>query len=1075
MNARLRVTDLDGPVRMLAGPGTGKTQLLVDLYTELVAGGHAGRGEILVLTFSTAAASEIARRVDERLRDSYDRAWISTFHSFCARLLREHRPDPRRTLMNGFQEQVAMRQVLLEMDPAHLGLLAAVSNSAAFVQDALAFVALIKQNRVHPAELSLLAEVSGTERLRGLATIYAAYQARIESAGLCDFRDLVSDAIGLLDARPDVLGSLQRRFRHVLIDEFQDVDPAQFHLLRTLAPPAAQPNLLVVGDPDQAIYGFRGTVPSLLSEDFGRVYGGSSLHMDQSRRCPPSVLEAAGRVLDATQPQVHQVLSADGSGPARAVQVVGEATGIDEATFVAREIKRLLLERPELQPAGIAVLLRSTSVQSGPFEEAIRALGVPYEVVGVGSLGRNEVVRFLLTYLRALHDPQADDAMERLLGSGLSGVGHRAAGRLRRHAVEEGRAFPKVVRRLLHCLHDEDPEAYPLPWAPGDDAQAGATPAEGEQRRPPDFLPYLSAGERRAIHAAVAAYYGLRRRARHLPLRALAYAVLLEAGVMERLLRLQVEEPERDRALHDLRAALDAFEDLEAVWERLLGARPLLGDVAPQLETWITRALDEAEPASGRGAGVQIMTVHQSKGLEFDAVFLSGFARGLLPLTARPHPILEEEDQPWLERHLQGFRPSWASDGAAHTAEEARLAYVGMTRSRGLLYLTFADEYDEPAGPSPFLELAMLEASGRQRHSDGGPMEPGSVLTLAEAETLLVGQALEGPARRQLAGLGIDLDWVADPQAGQPFRPYLERPQHVDPGHFSPTTINDYLRCPRLYFYNAHPGVAAPPRTVELERGSFLHRVLEDFHSREAEWRTLASELQRDWLEAALAPHLTAYLDRVENVLDRKAEEQEVRRILSNYIEFATRWQPIRRMGTLVTEKKFFLDVEGSQIRGKIDRIIDTGDGTCEVVDYKTGRGLGIERTYERYFGSELYDVQLAMYYLACQEGVDADGNRIGLQPRFLSLWFPKDRVYGSIRQSLFPVGGTVPGVPDRQQHPVDDPDLARGRERVAEAIRRIRAGDFAPAPRADTPGTCLSWVGCAHAAICPYGGQPEE
>jgi CRISPR/Cas system-associated exonuclease Cas4 (RecB family) len=398
-----------------------------------------------------------------------------------------------------------------------------------------------------------------------------------------------------------------------------------------------------------------------------------------------------------------------------------------------------------------------------------------------------------------------------------------------------------------------------------------------------------------------------------------------------------------------------------------------------------------------------------------------------------------------------------------------------MTRSRRRLYLTFADEYDDTAGPSPFIELAGLEARRRPWHRDGSEMEPASVLTVAEAETLLAGQVLDGPARQRLAELGVDLDWVADPQAGQPFRPYLERPLNVDPGHFSPTTINDYLRCPRLYFYNAHPGVAAPPRTVALERGSFLHKVLEDFHRREPEWRTLAPELQRDWLDAALAPHITAYLDRVENVLDRKAEEQEVRRILANYIEFATRWQPIRRLGTLVTEKKFFLDVEGSEVRGKIDRIIDTGDGTCEVVDYKTGRGLGIERTYERYFGPELYDVQLAMYYLACNEGLDDEGARIGLKPRFLSLWFPKDRVYGSIRQSLFPVGGAVPGVPDRQQHPVETAELARGKERVAVAIRRIRAGDFAPAPRSDAPGTCLSWVGCPHAAICPYGGQPEE
>src|SRR5262249_3964203 len=153
---------LDGPTRLLAGPGAGKTQALVDLYARLVEGGLAGRGEILVLTFSTAAAGEIGQRLDDRLRDSYDEAWISTFHSFCARLLRDHRPDPGRLLMSGFQEFLAMRRTLHELDGSGMGTLARVARTDSFAQDALAFVALLKQNRVHHAQLSLLAQTSGT-------------------------------------------------------------------------------------------------------------------------------------------------------------------------------------------------------------------------------------------------------------------------------------------------------------------------------------------------------------------------------------------------------------------------------------------------------------------------------------------------------------------------------------------------------------------------------------------------------------------------------------------------------------------------------------------------------------------------------------------------------------------------------------------------------------------------------------------------------------------------------------------------------------------------------------------------
>src|SRR5579884_1338637 len=195
---------LERPARLLAGPGAGKTQALVDLYADLVEGGRAGREQILVLTFSTAAARELAERLDERLRDSYGQCYISTFHSFCARLMREW-GDPGLLLMSGFQEWVAMRATLEAMDRGELGDLAAIARSDGFAQDALAFVALLKQNLVHPGHFGLLAEAAGTPRLRALARVFSAYQARLEAAGLRDFRDLVRGAIELLESRPAVL------------------------------------------------------------------------------------------------------------------------------------------------------------------------------------------------------------------------------------------------------------------------------------------------------------------------------------------------------------------------------------------------------------------------------------------------------------------------------------------------------------------------------------------------------------------------------------------------------------------------------------------------------------------------------------------------------------------------------------------------------------------------------------------------------------------------------------------------------------------------------------------------------
>jgi len=269
---------------VLAGPGTGKTHALVDLYEQAVREGVADRGQILVLTFSNGAAAEIARRIDLRLNDDYGEAWISTFHSFCSRLLREHSPDPERLLLDGFQESIVMRKVLAEMEPDVLGGLAGVQRSDAFARDVLTFVALMKQNLVHPSALLLAAEASASERLRTLAAAYQAYQEQMQRGRMADFRDLITGAIELLQSNPKLREQMSAHFRLILVDEFQDVDPAQFELLQLLAPPPSRPRLVVVGDPDQSIYGFRGTVPRLLSDDFAKVYGGATHRLDDCYR-----------------------------------------------------------------------------------------------------------------------------------------------------------------------------------------------------------------------------------------------------------------------------------------------------------------------------------------------------------------------------------------------------------------------------------------------------------------------------------------------------------------------------------------------------------------------------------------------------------------------------------------------------------------------------------------------------------------------------------------------------------------------------------------------------------------------
>jgi len=245
---------------------------------------------------------------------------------------------------------------------------------------------------------------------------------------------------------------------------------------------------------------------------------------------------------------------------------------------------------------------------------------------------------------------------------------------------------------------------------------------------------------------------------------------------------------------------------------------------------------------------------------------------------------------------------------------------------------------------------------------------------------------------------------------------------------------------------------------VAMERGGFLHEVLQDFHEHEEEWRPREAEQQREWLEAALQRRLEGYLSRMEGCARPKTrgetgphaarQHTSARSPACNSFAACARW---------AVEKRFRLRLDGSEVVGKIDRVNDVGDGEVEVVDYKTGSGKPMRFAYDMYFGPELHDVQLALYYLACKDGIDEEGNPLGFQPRFLSLWYPKDWVLGRpCGRTIFSVGQAGRTVRNIARKPLTDEDLQRSRSVVVTAIERIKEGHFEPAPR-ELPGTCVT------------------
>ena len=297
----------------------------------------------------------------------------------------------------------------------------------------------------------------------------------------------------------------------------------------------------------------------------------------------------------------------------------------------------------------------------------------------------------------------------------------------------------------MYVLAARDPQRYPLPWG-------GDPPADEPSL--PDYLPYLGDADLDHLHAAMVARHRLLGRAASVPLAALAYSVLIDEGAMRRILDLELPAGDRAEAISDLRAAIEGLEAIEAVHERLHGQKPMLADITGSLESLLAAAADDSEAATGTRDAVQVMTVHQAKGLEFEVVFCAGFAHGLFPVQARPHPLLDADDRAWLEAFKVGFMPSWPSDPDGHLAEEARLAFVAMTRARGRLYVSYADSYLRQAGPSVFLEMAAPEAETRELTRASARVQPSDVLLHREAEVLIASHRSGLSARRAAARLG---------------------------------------------------------------------------------------------------------------------------------------------------------------------------------------------------------------------------------------------------------------------------------------------------------------------------------
>ena len=574
---RAAVLHQGSPLLIVAGAGSGKTRVLTHRIGYLLAEREVEPSQILAITFTNKAAGEMAARAASLTGARARSMWLMTFHSACVRILR--REARRFGYPSSFSiYDQADSQRLMAMVCRELELDAKFFPPKAMVNQ----VSGLKNELIDHE--TVLARASGY-REKALGEAYGEYQRRLVAAGAMDFDDLIMVTVNLLQAFPDLAEEYHRRFRHVLVDEYQDTNHAQYTLVRELAGAGGDSaaELVVVGDADQSIYAFRGaTIRNI--EEFERDFAGARvILLEQNYRSTQNILAAANAVVSRNPGRIPKNLWSDaGDGPPITGYVADSEH--DEAAFVAEEVDRLA-DAGEAAPGQVAVFYR-TNAQSRVFEEVFIRSGLPYKVVGGVRFYERREVRDLLAYLRLIANPGDEVSLRRVLNTPRRGIGDRAEEYVAALANRDRISFAAALAR-------------------------------------PDDVPGLPARSARAIEGFNELMNALRTMAvDRSPVGDLADAILDRTGYVAEL-----------QASSDLQDAsrIENLTELVSV-AREFDARNPGGTLAEFLEqVSLVADADQIPDGEEHGGMVTLMTLHTAKGLEFPVVFLTGLEENVFP------------------------------------------------------------------------------------------------------------------------------------------------------------------------------------------------------------------------------------------------------------------------------------------------------------------------------------------------------------------------------------------------------------------------------------------------------------
>lgn len=594
------VTHGDGPLLILAGAGSGKTRVLTSRIAHLIMNKGLSPDQILAVTFTNKAAGEMKDRVEKLTGIPPQMMWVSTFHSFCLRVLRR------------FASKIGYKEGFLVFDSADQTALIRtclkelnISEKMVTPSGAVSKISRLKDDYV----TSEIFEAESTDYWsQRFAPIYNLYQMKLKMQNAMDFGDLLMKTLDLFESCPDILSYFQNMFRHILVDEYQDTNHVQYRLIRSLSEKYG--NIFVVGDEDQSIYRWRGADIRNILEFQKDFPGARVIKLEQNYRSTPTILSAANSVIRNNERRLGKNLWSDLPDQEK-VTVSQKMLDLEEAKHVADKLQQLVLQDYRYDDAAI---FYRTNAQSRVFEECFRNYGIPYVIYGGIKFYERKEIKDIIAYLQYVLEPGSDVALSRIINVPARGIGKTTVDKIKDSARENGSTMNDALRHLLET------NAF-------------------------------RSGTHKKLKAFEDIIHDVRVKLEELALGDLTSLLLETTGYLSSYkFSEELDAADRIENIHEFLRATYEFKDVAGV-------------SLPQFLDQVALVSDLDNMDSGKGA-VPLMTVHLAKGLEFPHVFMVGMEEGLFP-------------------HARSM------DDEEELEEERRLCYVGMTRAKDKLHMSY--------------------------------------------------------------------------------------------------------------------------------------------------------------------------------------------------------------------------------------------------------------------------------------------------------------------------------------------------------------------------------------------------